>query len=268
MQFIDIRNDILEIGKRLYLKNFVASNDGNISVRLSDDEIMITPSGVSKGYMKPEDILVVTLNGDVVSGDKKPSSEMKMHLEVYKARDDVRAIVHAHPQKATAFAVARIAFEKISLPEVVFSLGLISLAEYGTPTTDILPKKVVEKVRNVDALLLENHGALTVGKDVMDAYYKMETLEHFCAISLYARQLGGEKMLEESETQKLFEIRKEVYGKEMPGCKDCGYCKQISNNRQTNIEVSKADGINAEKMHEADMKQKIREIVREIMMKY
>lgn len=267
MHIEDIRNEIVEAGKRLYLKNFVASNDGNISVRLSHNQVMITPSGVSKGYMKPEDMLIVDMDGKVLSGDKKPSSEMKMHLEVYKVREDVNAIVHAHPQKATAFAVARLSFDRITLPEVVFSLGLISVAEYGTPTTDILPRKVVEKIGNVDALLLQNHGALTVGKDAMDAYYKMETLEHFCAISLYARMLGGEKALDEVEAQKLYQIRKDVYGKDMPGCKDCGFCNKICNQIKTpSIPAINSNSLDKDKLNEQEIKQKVREIVRQILL--
>jgi len=220
-----LKQDIVEVGKRLFYKGFVASNDGNISIRLSDNEVLITPTGVSKGYMSESDILKVNMSGEVISGRLKPTSEMKMHLAVYKKRPDVKAIVHAHPQKATAFAVAGIGFDRITLPEVVFSLGFISLAEYGTPTTYEVPAAVEKHIVNSDALLLANHGALTVGSDVLDAYYKMETLEHFASISLYARLLGGERALDDKQTKELFRVRSEVYGKSKPvNCTNCGAC--------------------------------------------
>lgn len=219
-----LRQDMVEIGKRLYNKGFVASNDGNISIRLSEREILITPTGVSKGYMSASDMLKVDLEGNVISGFLKPTSEMKMHLAVYKKRPDVKAIVHAHPPKATAFAVAGIQFDRITLPEVVFSLGIISLTEYGTPTTHEVPRSIEKHIGSSDAVLLANHGALTVGKDVFDAYYKMETLEHFSSISLYARLLGGERALDEKQTQELYRVRQEVYGKSNPNCTGCDAC--------------------------------------------
>ncbi|MGI6113171.1 MAG: class II aldolase/adducin family protein [Mahellales bacterium] len=219
-----IKQDIIEVGKRMFYKGFVASNDGNISARLSENEIIITPTGVSKGYMSVSDLIKVDMEGNVVAGSKKPSSEIKMHLAVYRKRPDVKAIVHAHPPAATAFAVANKGLDRITLPEVIFSLGSISMAEYGTPTTNKLPMAVEKHIGRSDALLLANHGALTVGKDVMDAYYKMETLEHFAQISVYARLLGGERVLDEEETRELFRVRKEVYGKDNPLCTNCGAC--------------------------------------------
>lgn len=218
------RQEILEVGRRLYDKGFVASNDGNISIRISENELLITPTGVSKGFMSSSDIIKVNMRGEVIEGTRKPSSEIKMHLAVYRMRPDVKAIVHAHPQKATAFAVANIGFDRITLPEVVFSLGFISLTEYGTPSTNELPEAVEKQIATSDALLLANHGALTVGGDLLDAYYKMETLEHFAAISIYARMLGGEKALNESQTEKLFKVRSEVFGKKNPQCTGCGAC--------------------------------------------
>ncbi len=208
-----LRQDIVEVGKRLYAKGFVASNDGNISVRTGENEILITPTCVCKGDMSAEQLIIVDMDGKLVSGFLKPTSEMKMHLAVYRKRQDVKAIVHAHPQKATAFAVAGKGLDKITLPEVVFSLGAVNLAEYGTPSTDQVPKTVEKHIMSSDALLLSNHGALTVGTSVMEAYYKMETLEHFAAISLYARLLGGEKALSSQQAEALFRVRAEVFGK-------------------------------------------------------
>lgn len=216
---ISIKNEILEVGKLLYFKNFVASNDGNISVRLNDGSILITPSGISKGRMQVEDIIKVTPNGSIIDGNKKPSSEIKMHLRVYEKRNDVTAIVHAHPQNTTAFsAVKGLDIEKILLPEVIFSLGNIRVAEYGTPTTPDLPDTINDVICDADAIILRNHGALTVGADVLDAYYKMETLEHYCAIRLKTMSIGGEAFIDETEMKKLYSIRERVYGKKMPAC--------------------------------------------------
>lgn len=211
-----LRREIVEAGRRLYQKNMVASNDGNISARLSEGEVLITPTGVCKGDMTEDMLLKVDLEGNVLEGYLKATSEMKMHLAVYHQRPDVGAVVHAHPQKATAFAVAHLSFDEIILPEAIFALGNIELAEYGTPSTEEIPQAVRQKIGSADALLLANHGALTVGKTPMDAYFNMETLEHFAAISLYARQLGGACALNEEQVKKLFQVRSQVYGKTSP----------------------------------------------------
>lgn len=219
-----VKQDIVEVGKRMYNREFVASNDGNISVRVAEDELIITPTGVSKGYMTQDDMIKVDMDGNVISGSKKPSSEIKMHLAVYKNRPDVTAVCHAHPQKATAFAVARQVCKDIALPEVVFSIGNVALSEYATPTTEELPRSIEKLIRTTDAILLSNHGALTVGTDVFDAYYKMETLEHFAGIILYARQLGGERGLDPDQVKELFRVRRETYGKADLGYLGDGYC--------------------------------------------
>ena len=208
-----IRKDILEAGRRLYERGMVASNDGNISARLPGGRILITATGVCKGDLVDAHLLTVDAEGNLLRGKYKPTSEMKMHLAVYKARSDVAAIVHAHPPKATAFAVARQPLDLVTLPEVIFALGSIQLCEYATPTTADLPASVVRHIRLGDAMLLENHGALTVGKDVMEAYFNMETLEHFAGITLNARILGGEHILTEEEKQALIKVRSDVFGK-------------------------------------------------------
>jgi L-fuculose-phosphate aldolase len=219
-----VMEEILEVGKRLYNKGFVASNDGNISVRLGDGRIMITATGVCKGDLTADDILITDEEGNLLMGDKKPTSEIKMHLAVYKKRSDVNAIVHAHPPKTTAFAVAGLNLDKLTLPEVVFSLGSISFAEYGTPSTQQLPDEISKVITNSDAVILANHGALTVGANVMDAYFKMETLEHFAGITIYARQLGGERELSPEQEKELFRVRSDVFGKKGELCTDCGIC--------------------------------------------
>ena len=210
-----LRASIVEAGRRLYQKGMVAANDGNLSCRLEEGLILITPTGVCKGDLDPDQLLVVDAEGRVVRGSLRPTSEMKMHLAVYRNRPDVEAVVHAHPPRATAFAVARIPMDRVSLPEVVFSLGRIALAEYGTPSTDEIPDSIQRHIPTCDAILLSNHGALTVGTSVMDAYFKMETLEHFADISLSARLLGGAVYLDEEQEAALYEVRARVFGKQV-----------------------------------------------------
>jgi L-fuculose-phosphate aldolase len=205
-----IREDIVEVGRRIWMRGYVAANDGNISVRLEKDKFLCTPTGVSKGFMTPEMLCIVDGSGQSIAGHLKPSSEIKMHLAVYRERPDVHAVIHAHPPISTAFAVAGLSLSKPVLPEVIISLGEIPLTEYGTPSTDEIPQAVSKYLQNHDAFLLENHGALTIGGDVFNAYHKLETMEHFAVISLAARQLGGEREFSEAQVQRLLEVRQKL----------------------------------------------------------
>ena len=226
----ELRKEIIEAGRRLFEKDFVASNDGNISVRLSESELLITPTGVSKGFMTPDQILKVDFEGNLLAGFMKPTSEMKMHLAVYYCRSDVQAVVHAHPPTATGFAVAGEGLDKISLPEVVYNLGQIKLSDYATPTTEEVPRVVAKEITCCDAMLLANHGAITVGNSVMDAYYKMETLEAVAKITLVARSLGNENVLSEEQKQVLYAIREKM-GKpkvSRTACTTCDYPPKTS----------------------------------------
>jgi L-fuculose-phosphate aldolase len=207
--FGSLRSDIVEVGRRLWVRGFVASNDGNISVRVGSDRLLMTPASVSKGFMTPEMMVVTDLDGTLVSGapGRKPSSEIQMHLVVYQARPDVGAVVHAHPPLSTGFAVAGIPLDRAVLAEVVTTLGSIPIAEYGTPSTQELADAVKPYVRMHDGLLLANHGALALGRDLFAAYYKMETIEHFARISLVARMLGRERLLSREEVDRLQGLR-------------------------------------------------------------
>ena len=184
------------MGRRLYARGYTASNDGNISARLDDRRLLMTPKSVCKGFMTPgHDGASRTSTGKKLAGDRDPSSEMQMHLEVYRQRPDASAVVHAHPPIATGFAVAGIPLDRAVLAEVVTTLGSVPIAEYATPSTKELPEAVRKYVKAHDGMLLANHGALTLGADLFAAYYKMETIEHFAQISLVARLLGGERLL-------------------------------------------------------------------------
>jgi len=210
-----LRADIVEVGRRMYARGYTASNDGNISVRLGADRLLMTPKSVCKGFMTPDMMCVTDLDGRKLQGDRDPSSEMLMHLEVYRQRQDVRAVVHAHPPIATGFAVAGIPLNRAVLAEVLTTLGSIPIAEYATPSTRELPEAVRKYVRAHDGMLLANHGALTLGVDLFSAYYKMETIEHFAKISLVARLLGNENLIAREEVARLQELRG-TYGIKAP----------------------------------------------------
>jgi L-fuculose-phosphate aldolase len=201
------RADIVEVGRRLWERGYVASNDGNISVRLDEQRLITTPKSVSKGFMTPDMMVITDLDGKKIAGERDPSSELKMHLEVYRNRPDARAVVHAHPPTATGFAVAGIALDRAVLAEVITTLGSIPIAEYATPSTEELPAAVRKYVKVHDGLLLANHGALALAGDVMSAYYRMETIEHFAKISLVARTLGREQLLSRDEVERLQGLR-------------------------------------------------------------
>ena len=202
-----LRADIVEVGRRMYARGYTASNDGNISVRLDAQRLLMTPKSVCKGFMTPEMMCVTDLEGRKLQGERDPSSEMLMHLEVYRQRPDVRAVVHAHPPTATGFAVAGIPLDRAVLAEVLTTLGSIPIADYATPSTQELPEAVRKYIKAHDGMLLANHGALTVGSDLFGAYYKMETIEHFATISLVARMLGRENVLPREEVVRLQALR-------------------------------------------------------------
>ena len=202
-----LREAIVEVGRRLYARGYTASNDGNISTRLDDRRLLMTPKSVCKGFMSPDMMVITDLEGKKLAGERDPSSEMQMHLEVYRQRPDARAVVHAHPPIATGFAVAGIPLDRAVLAEVVTTLGSVPIAEYATPSTKELPEAVRKYVKAYDGMLLANHGALTLGADLFAAYYKMETIEHFAHISLVARLLGGERLLSRQEVDRLQGLR-------------------------------------------------------------
>lgn len=207
-----IKEQICDIGRRMYQRNMVAANDGNISVRISEHEILCTPTGVSKGFMTPEYICKTDEHGNLLeaNGNFRPSSEMKMHLKVYEKRSDIMAVVHAHPMFATSFAIAGIPLTQPIMPEAVVNLGTVPLAPYATPSTEEVPQSIVPFLNNYNAILLANHGALAWGKDLMTAYYKLESLEFYAELLYHTRQLGGARELNEEQVEKLYEIKRKL----------------------------------------------------------
>ncbi len=203
----EYRQDIVEIGRLVYQKGWVAANDGNITIRLDEGRVLCTPTGVSKGMMHPDDLIVCDLQGNKLEGRKERTSEIAMHLTVYGLRPDVKAVVHAHPPVSTGFAAAGRPLNMALLPEVIIGLGCVPLADYGLPGTQALTDPMLPYIPKYDAILMANHGAVCYGEDVWKAFFRMETVEHYARISLVAELLGGPTLLPREEVNKLFDSR-------------------------------------------------------------
>ena len=231
----EIKKEICEIGKKIYNLGFVAANDGNISVKVGPNEFYCTPTGVSKGYMTPDMIIKIDADGNKLEGRLNPSSEIKMHMRVYKERPDVQSVVHAHPLYATSFAIAGIPLTEPIMPEAVIALGCVPIAEYGTPSTEEIPDAISKYLQHYDAVLLANHGALSFSDSLLNAYHKMESVEFYAQLMYQAKVLGGPKQLTDAQVQRLYEIRRQfgLKGKHpadicpnakagKPSCHGCG----------------------------------------------
>jgi L-fuculose-phosphate aldolase len=201
------REKIVRYGRMLHERGYVAATDGNLSVRLGDNRILSTPTCMSKGEMRPQDLVIVDMEGRLVSGKRRVSSEIAMHLLIYRLRPDVKGIVHAHPPTATGFAAAGMPLNQPLVCEVVIGLGSIPLARYGTPGTSELTDALEPLVPGFDAILMSNHGVVAYGSDLDQAYMKMETVEHFAQIALVVHQLGQQKPLGAEELEKLVVVR-------------------------------------------------------------
>lgn len=260
---INLKKQIVEVGRRMYERGYVASNDGNISAKVDDERVVITPTGVSKGYITTDMMVVVDMEGKVLNGDRKASSEVFMHIQVYKDRPDVRSVCHSHPPYATGYAVAGIPLDKCVLPEVIIALGNIPIVEYGTPGTDEFYKPVVPLLQDYDAFLLANHGALTVGKDVLNAYHKMETLEHFAHITYVAQQVGNLNVLNKDQVKKLTDQREKYGIRTNVGCVTC----ETDNSCDTPSVSSKNENVNFQNLSNFDKDSLINEITDAIIKK-
>jgi L-fuculose-phosphate aldolase len=204
------RDAIVHSGRVLYERGFIAATDGNISVRLDDDRILITPTCMCKGMMHVDDLVVIDRHGRKLEGERNVSSEVQMHLLIYNMRPDVHAVVHAHPPTATGFAAAGIALDKPLVSEVVLTLGEVPLAPYGCPGTQALSDSLRPLIPNYDAILMANHGVVTYADELNRAFMNMETVEHFAKITLVARTLGNPKVLDAEEVKKLTAIRRQL----------------------------------------------------------
>jgi L-fuculose-phosphate aldolase len=203
----EYRQDIIDVGKLVFQKGWVAANDGNITIRLDQDCILATPTGICKGMIQYDDLIIVDMKGRKLEGKRECTSEIAMHLTVYEMRADIKSVVHAHPPVATGFATAGRALNLALLPEVVIGLGCVPLAEYGLPGTPELTKPMLPLIPKYDAIMMGNHGAVCYGPDVYKAYFKMETVEHFARIAFVAEMLGGAKVLPRLEVDKLLDSR-------------------------------------------------------------
>lgn len=201
------RNDIIDICKRVHSNGWVASNDGNISIRIAENEVLCTPTGMSKGYLTPDQLVKVDMEGNKLEGELEASSEVKIHLDVYKHKKGINSAVHAHPPYATAYAVAGIPLDQCVIPEIIVSLGSIPIAEYGTPSTHEVPINIRKHLQDHNSFLMENHGAFAIGADVYQAYYRMESTELFAKISLLAQMLGNVQNISEENVRKIIEMR-------------------------------------------------------------
>lgn len=206
-----LRKQMVEVGRRMYLKNLVVASEGNISVRLSQQRALMTPTGAWKGFLNPADMVVVELDGKGGAarprpGDARPSMEFPMHRGIYRARADVWAVVHAHPPLATAFAVAGIPLDQPILAEAVLVLGPVPVVPYATPATEALPGALAPYLEHHSAFLLANHGAVAVGRNLWEAYARMEILEHLATIQLAARLLGKVQEIPPAQVRKLRDL--------------------------------------------------------------
>ena len=203
----ELRQQIVEVGRLVYQKGWVAANDGNLSVRLDPNRILVTPTMVSKGMMKPEDMIICDLDGNKLEGRGERTTEIAMHTVIYQLRPDIHAVVHAHPPVSTGFAVCGRPLNKAIVPEIVVQLGCVPVAEYGMPGTPALSEGLKPLIPKYDALLMANHGAVTYGDDLNKAYFRMETLEHLARIALVSEMLGGPNLLPRREVNALFDSR-------------------------------------------------------------
>jgi L-fuculose-phosphate aldolase len=225
----ELRQEMVRIGRLMWERGYVAATDGNLSARLGNERLLVTATGHSKGTLSLDDLIILDLEGEPVPSyrgrGQHPSSEILMHLEVYRQRPDVAAIVHAHPPVATAFSIAGVSLARCVLPEVVISLGSIPTAEYATPGTTEMPLSIREAIKDHDALILAHHGSLTVGETLWEAYLRLEKVEHTAQITLVAHQLGQVRTLSPQAVEQLVQKRQQLLreqGRDV--CADCDVC--------------------------------------------
>jgi L-fuculose-phosphate aldolase len=225
----ELREEIVRIGRLMWERGYVAATDGNISARLGSDRLLVTASGRSKGFLRTADVILLDLEGRTLGGyraqGQRPSSEMLMHLEVYRQRPEVRAVIHAHPPLATAFSIAGISLARCVIPEVIVTMGGIPTTAYATPATDEVPASIRQAIQHYDAIIMAHHGSLTVGRDLWEAYLRLEKVEHTAQITLAAHQLGHVGTLSPAAVERLTEMRRsrlQSQGRDI--CEGCTVC--------------------------------------------
>jgi L-fuculose-phosphate aldolase len=222
-----IKQDMCEIGRRIYDRQFAAANDGNITVRVSENEVLCTPTLQCKGFLKPDDIALIDMNGKQISGRKKRSSEALLHLEIYRQREDVKSVVHCHPPHATAFAIAHEPIPQCILPEVEVFLGDVPITKYETPGGQEFADTIIPFVKRTNILILANHGTVSYGESVEQAYWWTEILDSYCRMLLLAKQLGNVSFLSGQKSQELLDL-KDQWGYKDPRntaeYEDCDIC--------------------------------------------
>ncbi|MEO6589928.1 MAG: class II aldolase/adducin family protein [Pyrinomonadaceae bacterium] len=241
------RKLIIEIGKLLYDRSYVVSSDGNVSIRLDENRVLATPTMTCKGRMTEDGLAITDMDGKALN-DKKASSELAMHLLIYKMRPDIKAVCHAHPPHGTAFAVAGLAIDAPILSEVILTLGCVPLTSYGTPSTSELTDGMKPFVEHHNALLMANHGAVAYGEDLWQAFDRLETLEHTAKIAILSRALGGANDLPNDAIEKLINIREKAgYLTKEARCQSCGYLHEAKI-------TCELDGVSANKSNSNDNK--------------
>ncbi|MEW6193870.1 MAG: class II aldolase/adducin family protein [Bacteroidota bacterium] len=209
---MQLRKELVEICHKVYANGFVSAYDGNLSARIDNERILITPSGKCKGEVNEDDLIEIDYTGRIIKGEGKVSTEVKIHLLPYHRRREINAVIHCHPVYATAFASAGEGLTKPVFPEVVLALGKVPLCKYATPSTDELPNSMLPYIDYAWAMLFENHGAITFGKNIKGAYFRMEKLEHAAHTIIAARMLGREKTIPLNKLRELYDISEEVFG--------------------------------------------------------
>ena len=269
----ELRKEIVEIGRWIHRQGMVSGYDGNISARLDSHRILSTPTNISKGMMHSDDLVVVDYEGKKITGRRNVTSELAMHLLIYRRRLDVNAVVHAHPPTATGYAAAGLPLNKALISEVVLSFGCIPLARYGTPGTPELTEALAPLVPSYDAILMANHGVVTYGPDLLRAFFKMETVEHFARISLVTEILGRQVLLSESDVDKLLTARQRYFGSATPAIERTSICpvssggaaEQPDHNREScvakSIPPEQSDGPERFTVSRAELVAMVREAV-------
>ncbi len=210
MNLFKVKQEICEVGRRIWQKGYCAGNEGNHSVRIAEDRVLCTPTGISKGFLKPEMVCTVDLEGNPIgrAGEYRPSSEVKIHLAIYKHRPDIKAVIHSHPPHATAFAIAGIPLPEGIHPEAEVFLGRVPTAEYATPSTMALADSLIPHLKSeTNSILMGNHGSVSFSESLIDAYYKLEILDAYCRVLLLCKQIGKANVLSSGQMTELLKVK-------------------------------------------------------------